>query len=918
MVLSFSQTPISFNLTDTLPLYKEIIYGKLDNGLTYYILRNEKPQNRAFLQLAVNAGSVFEDDDQKGLAHMCEHMAFNGTKNFPKKELINFLESIGMKFGAELNAYTSFDETVYMLEVPLDKEEYLKKGLLVLHDWANAVSYEDQEIINERGVIFEEWRLGRGPENRLQQKTFPVMFYGSKYAERLPIGDTAVFKYCPPENLRRFYHDWYRPDLQALVIVGDFDAKQVENFVKEIFSQIPKREQVRPHLYPEIPDHNDLKAVVATDPQARYTLIQYIIKLPTKPVLTYADYRKSIINQLISTIMRQRFSEIANDSKSAFSMAYSYYTNYVGMMDMFGVYTLPKKGKELDAVKTISVEMARVRQFGFTASELKLAKEGLLSIIKKQYDERNKMKSEDWASMLQQNFSQYRTPQPGLDVEYELYQKFLPQISLEELNNEAKQVFIEKNNVIAITASEIQLPSENDIIAAFNNIDKSLVVPYEDKAIATNLISNKIKAGKVAKVETDNITNSQIWTLKNGIKVVLKQTDFKDNEIQLRAYSQGGYTLYELNDNINARTCSEITTNSGLGDFKQDDLEKFLSSKNIELTPYIKEFSEGFYGTSTKEDFETMMQMIYLYFTAPRFDEDAFNSYIEKQKSILDNKSNNPNSLWREQIGKTLNNNSKYTQPIDIKDLQQINNKRAQEIFKERFSDPASFTFVIVGNIDFNTAKPIIEKYLGSLPAKNNNEKPNYRDIKLTNETRTDVVKSGSDQKSLVITSLQSFEPNNIENKIYLTAISYILGDSLIDQIREQKQWTYSISAFPSYVSEPQEAQYLTVFYSCKPERVDSINYEIVKIAKSLTITKIAQEELDKTIQKLKRQRELNMKENDYWMSNLYTMHIYNKKPDFVTEYDKIVNGITAESIKQYAQKFIKGTYLSIALKPVE
>ncbi len=909
----FSQ---NFNPNDALPLDKAVHYGKLDNGLTYYVRHNDKPENRAYLQLVVNAGSVLEDENQRGLAHMCEHMAFNGTKNFPKHKLIEFLESLGMRFGADLNAYTGFDETVYMIEIPLDSTGFLIKGLQVIYDWASNVSYETDEINAERGVIREEWRLGRGAQDRLTRKTFPAILYNSLYSRRLPIGDTTVFMHCPPDNLRNFYKDWYRPDLQAVIVVGDFDADKVTEQVKNLFGKIPARTEERERIYPEIPDHEKTIVKVATDKEAPYTILSMYIKNKFSTVNTYADLKEDIIDELATGMLNMRFSELSKKPDSPFAFVGVGYGQFIGKKSAFNFFSLAKNDKILDAVKVGTEEIQRAKKYGYTQSELERQKKVLLSDVKKQFKDKEKMSSDKWAKILHENFGLSKSPAFSFDLKYKLYRTYLPEITPEDVNKAIKDMVIDKNTVITLTAPDkIEVPSENEILDMYNIAKKSDIKAYVEEKVSDKLILKEPVSGKVISEQKDDVTGTITWILNNGIKVVLKPTDFKDNEILMKAYSYGGYSLYP-NDILNAKNCASITDNSGVGDFNNIQLSKFISDKQVSCSPFVNLATEGFNGSSTIDDFSIMMQLIYLYFTQARFDEDAFQAYIQQQKAILANSANNPQSVWRDSLISNIYNHSPFMKSMTLADLSEIDNKKAEKIYKERFSDPGSFTFVFVGNINTDKMKPVIEKYLGSLSAADKKEKIQHPDLLIPKVTKNVYVRKGSDPKSLVYTIFSGRTKQNLKNQIYLKALSLVLTDSLLDQIREKNQWTYSISARTNFQSLINNQYTIGIFFSSAPENVSKVNKRIMRIAKNFSSVEIPDEEMQKTIEKLKREYETNIKTNKYWLNQLLFMYESGGKPDFVTSYTDIANSLNKKILKKQAEKLLHDYYLSVILVP--
>ena len=926
MFIMFTQVLSSqdFKMSDPLPNDPDVITGKLENGLTYYVRHNSEPKNRANLMLVVNAGSVLEDDDQQGLAHFCEHMAFNGTKNFPKHKLIGFLESIGMKFGADLNAYTAFDETVYKIEVPLDKFANLDTGLLILFDWAHNVLFEDEEIEKERGVIHEEWRLGRGAQDRLVRKTLPVMLYGSKYAERLPIGKPEVFDKCPPDNLRRFYKDWYRPDLQAVIVVGDFDANIVAKKVRDLFSQIPKRDlsKERKRIYPPIPGHKDIKVKVATDKETPYSLIQVLYKLPLEKTITHKDFKEDLAKSLFNEMINQRLQEKTVKPNCPYNMAYSIYSYFLGTRSAYMSFAIAKNDKISDALKTILEENERVKRFGFTKSEVERAKKSILKQIEKRYKERNKTNSNFFVNEYHKNFGITKEPFPSIEYTYEISKKLLPKISLEDINKFANQWIIDSNMVVIITAPEkkdVKVPSEDEILKIVEKVKKEKLEPYKDETINKPLISEEIKPGKVIKKKKNKETGIIEYTLSNGIKIILKPTVFKDDEIIMEAFSEGGYSLYPLEDNISARVASEVIVESGLGEFNKVQLTKYLSDKTVSVTPHINLNFEGLKGSSSVADFETMLKLVYLYFTSPRYDKEAFNAYIEKTKSLLKNKSNDPQSVWRDSIMFVLGNRSKYIQPLNFELLKQIDYKKTHKIFRERFEDPASFTFVFVGNLNIKKIKPLIEKYLGGLPADKKDEKFKNVGAEIpTNKIIKSIVRKGTDNKSLDYMVYTGDLSYSLENKILLKAVSAILTTRLLDSIREEKALTYSIHAHPIIKLFPKNQYAINIFFSSSPDTVDYIVNEVKNIANSLKDPKnISDLDLQKTIEKIKKEFETNLRKNPYWLNELVKYEQMGKQPDFNSKYKEIVASLSKEKIANAAKKFLNNDrYIIISLLP--
>ena len=642
-VVSFfiSQAQQTFKPDQVLTPDPKIVIGRLDNGLTYYIRENHKPEKRAELRLAVKAGSILEDDYQQGLAHFDEHMAFDGTKSFPKQDIINFLEKSGVRFGADLNAYTSFDETVYMMQVPTDSPEVMKKGFQILEEWSHDVSYGDKEIDKERHVVIEEWRLHRGANERVSMKHYPIELYKSHYADRLPIGKKEILDSCRHDDLRKFYHDWYRPDLMAVFAVGDFNKEEIEKLIKEHFSHLNNPEKERERLQFPVPDNKETLVSIATDPELTGASVDVIFKRDTSGQSTAADYRTKIISELASTMLNERYSELLQKSNPPFIYAYNYDERFIGPKQAYNLGAAVKENSILDGFEAMVTEAYRVKQHGFTVTELERQKIQTLREIEKAFKERDKTESRPFIDEYIRNFLD-NEPIPGIEVEFALYKQFLPSITLEEVNKQIQEHMTDGNRVITVSAPQkdgVRVPTETEILSIMNKVSTERLDPYIDKVNDEPLVSKLPLPGKV--VEEKKIVSLGVteWKLSNGAKVILKPTDFKNDEILFSAYSPGGTSLVSDKDYLSAAFASAIINTSGVGDFDDISLQKKLSGKIVSVDPTIGELSEGFSGSVTPQDIETLFQLVYLYGTSPRKDTTAFSSLITRYKASLENRS---------------------------------------------------------------------------------------------------------------------------------------------------------------------------------------------------------------------------------------------------------------------------------------
>jgi zinc protease len=920
LIFSISAVFAQMELNDKLPNDSKVLTGTLDNGMKYYIRSNPTPEKRAEFTLVVNAGSVMEDDDQQGLAHFNEHMAFNGTKNFPKHELINYLESLGMEFGPEINAYTSFDETVYGIKVPTDNPEFVDKGLLVLFDWASQVSLETEEINAERGVIHEEWRMGQGAMDRMQRKFLAVLFQNSKYAERLPIGTMEVVDGCDPDALRRFYKDWYRPDLMAVVVVGDFDAKEMEQKVKDLFGKIEKKANPRERVYADIPDHSETLVCVASDPESPVSMVEIFYKHPMTPKVTVADYREDMVSMLFSSMISNRLAELTLLENPPFAQGFAAYTDFIGPKSVYLSIGVVQNNDMKKTMEALVMENERMKQHGFTTTELEREKAALLKNIEKMYNERDKQKSEAYVEEYKANYLAPHAPYPGIEYEYELFKKYIPTITIEEINAFAAKMVTKENAVIVVLTPEkegVVVPTEAEVLKMYQDASKIKVDAYVDKVSDKPLIASLPAKGKVAKKAKNKDLGFETWTLSNGVKVVIKTTDFKEDEILFEAKSLGGYSLYDQKDDISAKYAADIAMESGLGDFDKAELQKYMSGKNANLQPYIGEISEGFSGSCVVNDFELLLQMIHVSFTKPRVSESAFNSYMNKEKGMLENSMLDPQSAWSDTMRWTMSGNHPRKRPISPEILNEANYKRVKYIYNQRFSDPGNFTFYFVGNVDPKTAKPLIEKYLGSLPVVEKNETFVDLGVRTPKGVIEKTVAKGKDAKCMEVINFHGSFDYTAYNRLELDAICKILSTRLLEDIREKESGVYTIGAYPSSFKTAYEGYVITIFFSCDPEREEELRGKIFDIINSLQTDGLNATDIQKVVEKEKREFETNVKENSYWKRLLMDYNEQNITVDDYKNYNAMIEKITIDSMKAAAVKYFdKKNYIKINLAP--
>ncbi len=777
-------------LNQQMPIDPQITMGKLANGMRYYVRANKKPEKRAELRLVVNAGSILEDDDQQGMAHLVEHMAFNGTKHFPKQGLVSFIESLGMRFGADLNAFTSFDETVYILQVPTDKPEMLDRAMLVLEDWAHNLSFEPDEIEQERGVVMEEWRLGRGAGGRTTDKILPIMFKGSRYANRLPIGLPDIIQHGKAERLKQFYADWYRPDLMAVVAVGDFEKAAVEKMLTAHFGSIPAATKSRPRPTYDVPERGaDMGFAISTDKETTTTRMQLSTILPARAQGTVAVYRQEMIDRLFAGMLSARFSEIAQKPDAPFLFAGSGRGSFIARTreaaTLGAVVKEDSVEKGLDALVS---EAQRVARFGFTDTELARQKQNMLVSYERLAAEQANRPSASRADEYVRNFLESESL-PSADDEYALHQKFLPEIKLPEINKLAQEWFADKNRLLVLTApakTGLVIPDEQRLTAVIKSASEKELKPYVDAVASAALLEDSPTGGTVVKTTTKDTANVTEWELSNGVRVVLLPTTFRADEILFRATSPGGTSLANDADYIPAATASQLIAAGGVGKFSAVELRKMLTGKVASVSPFIGELEEGLNGASSKRDLETMFQLIYLRFTQPRADENAFKVQSAQTKTLLANQSAVPEFLFAEALNNARFQNHPRRRLFTAATVDEWNLDKSLAFYKDRFADASDFTFFFVGSFDVVTIKPLVEKYLGSLPSTRRNETWKDVGVKTPAGVVEKRVEKGIEPKSeAAIVFSGPFEFDQ-QHRVALRAMAEILQTRLLETIREQ------------------------------------------------------------------------------------------------------------------------------------
>ncbi|MCX6306969.1 MAG: insulinase family protein [Bacteroidetes bacterium] len=916
----FSQQPV-VDLTTPLSVDPNVRIGKLDNGLVYYIRYNKKPEKRLELRLVVNAGSILENDDQQGLAHFMEHMNFNGTRTFPKNELIDFLQKTGVRFGADINAYTSFDETVYMLQLPTDDTTLVESGYKVLEDWAHYAVLDDKEIDKERGVITEEWRLGLGAQDRMMKKFFPIIFKGSKYADRVPIGKIEVIEGFKHQVLKDFYHDWYRPNLQAVILVGDLDLAKAEAQIKAHFGGMQNPANPRERTNFDIPDNTEPLIAITTDKEATDNFVLVFYKHTLSPDKTLGDFRDKIMADLYTGMLNNRFNEISQKPEAPYVFAGGGYGRFLSRnKDAFMINAMTKENQINKSLEVLLAENERVKRFGFTQTELDRQKEELSSQYEKNAKEFDKTESNAFCSEYVSNYLS-QDAIPGAQKKFKYLKNLLPDIKLAEINDLAKQWVTDNNLGLVVMAPEkagVKVPTQEEILAIIRDSKTNPLTAYVDNFRAEPLVQGTIKPGKITGSKENKENGFTELTLSNGVTVVLKPTNFKNDEILLSAYSPGGNSLVPDKEFMSANYATQIIDMSGAGNFDNVELEKKLKGKTIEISPYIDDVKEGFRGKTTPKDFETMMQLVYLYFDQPRKDTTAFKAFMSQMENQMKFMKSSPVMTFYDTLFKVVYPG--YKRMIifpSATQLAEVNLDEAFKIYRDRFADASDFRFFLAGNFSVDSISPLVEQYFGSLPGLNRNE--TWKDTSpkpaagITNLT----VYKGTDPQGMVGLVMPEEFVWNEKNVLCMNMVKEIMGIKLVEVIREKMSGVYSPQVMVNMDQYPKPTVSLMVMFGCSPKTSDKLTKAVFGEIKKIRKSGPTAVDLKKAQEAMIRARETDLEKNEFWLRKLESIYFNHDPQNSITTFKDRVNAITIEDLKIAASTFLKPDhYVRVVLMP--
>ena len=913
-----------------IPVDPAVRIGHLDNGLTYYIRHNEKPENRVEFYIAQKVGSIQEEPRQRGLAHFLEHMAFNGTKNFPGNEkgkgIVDWCESHAIKFGTNLNAYTSVDETVYNISnVPTDNTAVLDSCLLILHDWSNYVLLEDEEIDKERGVIREEWRSRNSGLLRVYTDAQETMYPGSKYADCMPIGNIDVVNNFPYQDLRDYYNLWYHPDLQGIIIVGDINVDEMEGKVKALFSEIPKATGKPERIYYPVSDNDAPIIYIGNDKEVSTPNVQIFFKhdaTTNEEKESMAYLLQTYMLSMTSSMLDERFEEMTQQANPPFNGAGSDYGDYFlsKTKEAFNVTVITKADGIETGLQAALTEIERMKRFGFTASEYERARANYLQRLESAYKERNNTQNANFVNEYVQHFLN-NEPIPGIEQEYSIMQQIAPNIPVEAINALVQQQLIPDNNrvvFIAVPESAVdKCPTKEQVLNMLNGMSQLQVEAYVDNVSDEPLVSDIPATGKIVKEETGMYGSTKL-TLNNGVQVYIKKTDFKEDEIRMRAVSPGGTTQFDDKDKLEMEVLDDLGSIGGLGNFSQTELTKQLAGKKVTLSASVTSQRETLGGNSSPKDFETMLQLVYLRFQQPRMDADAFESYKTRMKAQLENAKANPLSTINDTISIAMFGHHPRIVMMQPEMVDQINYQRGLDMFADRFADASDFTFFFVGNIDVDAMKPLIAQYLGALPDKQRKEAAIDRKLDILPGTR--VKEYAKEMQTPMATTIMVYsgkESYNLRNNVLMDFLTQALDMVFTDEVREKEGGTYGVNSYGSLNKYPHEEAMMQIVYQTDPTKKEKLNTLIDELVKKMAAEGPTAEQMQKVRDYMVKQYNDNQKENSYWISSLD--EYYYTGIDFNADYLSIVNSVTAADVKAFATDLIQqGNKVTVVLTTID
>jgi len=899
--------------------------GVLENGMTYYIKANQEPKERASFYIIQNVGALLEEDNQNGLAHFLEHMAFNGTEHFPDKGIIDFLERHGVAFGENINAYTMQNQTVYNLsDVPVNKPGILDSCLLILNDWSNYLLLTEEEIDSERGVIKEEWRTRRTAQFRMYKAALPYYYPNSKYAERDVIGDFEVLENFEYDALRDFYHKWYRTDLQAIAMAGDFDAEEMEKKVIDLFSQIPSVENAPERPFYEIPDHTVPVFGLVTDKEAAQTIIRYMIrhrKVKEGPE-TIMDHREKYIHQLFNAMMGQRIEELVQKGDPPFVFGLINYGDFERGYEALNAFVMPKPNEEDLGFSALLTELERVKRYGFVQGELDRAKAEILTRWEKYYKERDKISNEEYVNDYMNHYLEgdaYVSAETG----YMFVQGIMPSITLDDFNQRLEQWTTEENQVLVIEGPEgedVEHLSEEASLAIFGQVASADIEPYKDEELAESLVSEELALAAISSTKELPEFDAVEWTLENGAKVIFRHAEFEKDQIQIRGYSKGGSSLYGDDYVPTADMLTSLVSFYGVGDFDATGLQKMLSGKNVSLQLSLGSLSEGLNGTASPKDMEAMMQLLYLHFNHPRFDVEAHEAIMARYMAMIENMNNNPQKIMSDSLSLILTDYHPRSRVLDQEFLKEIDYEKIEEVYMDRFADASDFFFVIAGNMDQEEVKVLVQKYIGAIKDLDRDEiwmdRKVYEPEGVVEKTIPLALETPKANVNIVINKEMEYSPYN---RMVMRVIENILDLRFMESIREDEGGTYVLGVRTSLNRWPLEKASMRISFDCDPTRSSELKEKVFEELEKLAKEGPSEVDLSKTVENILKDREQSKEHNSYYLSAIYSYYVHDINYDDPDNYENIVKGLSVKDVKKVMKAFYKNpNVVDVVFEPEE
>jgi zinc protease len=919
LLAACASSPRAASSGGPLPTDSNIHSGKLANGMSWFVAKNSEPGNRLFLRLAVKAGSSLEDNDQRGIAHLVEHMCFNGTEHFAKDSLVDYFESIGMKFGPEVNAYTSFDETVYELEIPADDPVILEKSLLVLHDWASSVSFDQDELDKERGVVIEEWRLGRGASGRVEDKEIPFLLNGSRYGERQPIGDPEIIKTVTRARVLDFYKKWYRPDLMSVVIVGDADPVMLSRRIETVMGSIPAAAKPAARPAWKVALQKEPSALVIRDPEIQYTTVQLMEQYPSDRLRTESDLRAKIARIIAYGAFNARLSEKIHAADPVLLAGRAGIRRLVAPTQFSYTGMVPVNGKFDAGLDQTLEELARFEKYGVTDAELERAKGDILDSVKQMWLDREKYHSANYIDGIMQSIL-YAEPPLSIQDEYDLYNKIVPTITAKEVGESIRKWYTGTGKLLLVTAPENaqDVPDGKTLLAQWQNWKpKTELAAYAEHGLERPLVSEIPVPGKIVKEEKIAASGIKQWTLSNGARVLVYPTAFKTNEILFSAWSKGGSSLSAEKDYPSAAVATSYARMSGLNGFSATDLQKKLSGKTVSAGPWIDESWEGLYGSSSAKDMETLLQLVNLDFTAPSFTDEGWKTLSGQLNTVAESRANNPDEMFADLSAKLLYGDSVRHSNLTPSLVARMDRAKAEAAYRARYADAGDFTFAFVGSVDEAKLKGFVETWLASLPSSGKKEEAADVAVPFPSGQRDGSINMGIEQKARVMIAFGGSQKIASGDLELFDMMCSVLEIKLRETIREDMSGSYGVQVQGSIVNYPAPHYEIRIEFGCDPARTDELSKAVLDQVKWMQGAPVDEKYVTKMRETYKRSQEEGLKNNEFWIREISSRSMTGRSLDGITATDAVLAQITGERFRDMARAYFSAdNYVRATLLP--